>query len=68
MSNKGIIVFHFYEKLRECIATNLDEKNVTDNNRLRKVVNLSRKWRDLKGKCGDRQDFEHFPLECCSKS
>ena len=36
MSNKGIIVFHFQERLRECIATNLDEKNVTGNKRLRK--------------------------------
>ena len=36
MSNKGIIVFQFQERLRECIATNLDEKNVTDNKRLRK--------------------------------
>ena len=55
-------------KTNECIATNLDEKNVTDNKRLRKIVNLSGKWRNLKERCGDRQGFEHIPLEFCSKS
>ena len=46
--------------LRECITTDLDEKNITDNKRVRRIVNLSRKWRNLKDRYGDSQGFNTF--------